>query len=265
MAAEINLTTLGRVANYLDVGVADVRESGQLVWPGMISAVSNSIANLCNRDFAVKVRRERRKLARPTFFFSDGPARSISQVRYSPNGNFTASAVVVAANGYDLAFDGMSIDLSTVFTGDQVWEVTYTGGMVYSTNAAKYNATATGAVPSTQQALPDGRKMTVTAFASDVVTFSADAGSFREGEVLTLSNSTVLTLGAVVEESVCNDAPDLEQACLMQVAYLWQRHKNLGRSSFDMGNGQTQFVKDYDLLPGVRTLLTRYSRPYTFL
>ena len=86
MAAEINLTTLGRVANYLDVGIADVRESGQLAWPGMISAVSNSIANLCNRDFAVKVRRERRKLAKPTFFFSDGPARSISQVRYSPMG-----------------------------------------------------------------------------------------------------------------------------------------------------------------------------------
>lgn len=265
MAAEIDLTTLGRVANYLDVGIADVRESGQLVWPGMISAVSNSIANLCNREFAVKTRQERRKLSKPTFFLSNGPARAISQIRYAPNGNFTANGVVVAPNGYELSFDGLSVDLSNVFTGDQVWEVTYTGGAFYSTNAAKYNATATSTVPSTQQTFADGRKMTISSYSGGIATFSADAGSFREGEALTLSNSTVLTLGSVVEESVCNDGPDLEQACLMQVAYLWQRHKNLGRSSFDMGNGATQFVKDYDLLPGVRTLLTRYARPYTFV
>lgn len=72
--------------------------------------------------------------------------------------------------------------------------------------------------------------------------------------------------GGLAEDTdeVIASFPDLEEACKMQVAYLWQRHKSLGRTSMDLGGGSTSFVKDYDLLPGVRTILTRYARPYTF-
>jgi hypothetical protein len=107
MAAEIALTTMDRVANYLDVGIDDIRDSGDMVIPGMISAVSNSIANLCNRDFSVRRRQERRRLAKPTFFLSDGPARSILSVRSSPSNRITADGTDLPASAYELDFDGL--------------------------------------------------------------------------------------------------------------------------------------------------------------
>jgi hypothetical protein len=146
-----------------------------------------------------------------------------------------------------------------------VWEVTYIGGLAYSTNLAQYAATAVGTVGLASYTFTDHRVMQITAWAGGLVTFIAEAGSFREGDVLDLGGGNTLTLGAVVQESICNDFPDLEQAALMQISNLWQRHKSLGRTSLDMGNGATSFVKDYDLLPGVRTLLTKYSRPFTWL
>ncbi len=76
----------------------------------------------------------------------------------------------------------------------------------------------------------------------------------------------VVYTGGLAEDTdeVIASFPDLEEACKMQTAYLWQRHKSLGRTSMDLGGGSSSFVKDYDLLPGVRTILTRYARPYTF-
>lgn len=265
MAAELNLTTLERVLQYIDAKAADVREGGKDSLQGMVSAVSTSIANLCNSDFSVKARTERRILAKPTFIVTNGPARSITSIRYNPSRAMTVGSVVVQPTGYEIDPDGGRIYLGPCFIPGMQWEVAYTGGRFYTTNSSQFSAVASGAVQAQQHVFADGRKLTITAWDSvgGLVTFTSDAGSFREGESLTLTNGTVLSLGSCVKPSVCNDGPDLEQACLMQVSNLWQRHKSLGRTSTDIGNGASQFVKDYDLLPGVKTLLTRYARPWS--
>lgn len=265
MAAELNLTTLDRVLQYIDAKADDVRDGGKNALEGMISAVSTSIANLCNSDFSVRSRVERRILAKPVFIVNNGPARSITSIRYNDSRMMTQGSVAVQPSGYEIDPEGGRVYLGSSFLPGKVWEIAYVGGRFYTTNASQFAATASGAVQLQQHIFPDGRKLTVSAWDSvgGIVTFTADAGSFREGEALTLTNGTTLTLGACAKPSVCNDGPDLEQACLMQVSNLWQRHKSLGRTSTDLGNGASQFVKDYDLLPGVKTLLTRYARPWT--
>lgn len=262
-SADIALTTVDRAIAYLDIKPEDVREGGKLVLQGMVAAVSQSISNLCNSDFGVRARVERRQLAQPMFKLSDGPARTIQSVRYSGSRILSTGYVQLTSNGYELDPDGMTVYVDPSFVIGKWWEVRYTGGRFYSTNVAKYNATAEGAVTPGTYTLADGRSVTVISFASNVLAFSVNGGSLREGDTFTAGS--VVTLGSVIEESVCNDAPDLEEAAKMQISYLWQRHKSLGRTSTDLGNGASQFVKDYDLLPGVRTLLTRFSRPYTFM
>jgi hypothetical protein len=56
--------------------------------------------------------------------------------------------------------------------------------------------------------------------------------------------------------------PDLERACITQVCYLWNRRLTMGKSSTTLGNGDTQWVGDYDLLPGVVAMLIKYRRPW---
>lgn len=56
--------------------------------------------------------------------------------------------------------------------------------------------------------------------------------------------------------------PVLDQAATLQVAYLWGRHKTLGRTSTDIGNGSTQWVGDYDLLDSVVAMLLPLRHPW---
>lgn len=59
--------------------------------------------------------------------------------------------------------------------------------------------------------------------------------------------------------------PDLENAALMQAAHLWRRRLTMGKSSTTIGNGETQWVGDYDLLDGVVAILIKYRRPWAFM
>ena len=263
-SAGLALTTVDRVIQYLDIKPEDIRTGGNLVLQGMVASVSQSISNLCNSDFGVRARVERRQLAQPMFKLSYGPVRSISSIRYSVSRILTTGYVQLTTNGYEVDPDGDTVYVDPSFVIGKWWEVRYTGGRYYSTNTSKYNATASGAVTPGTYAQTDGRSISIISFSSNVLTFSSLGGSFREGDSIA-AGATMITLGTVLEESVCNDAPDLEEAAKMQISYLWQRHKSLGRTSTDLGNGASQFVKDYDLLPGVRTLLTRFARPYTFM
>jgi len=56
--------------------------------------------------------------------------------------------------------------------------------------------------------------------------------------------------------------PDLERACIMQVSHMWNRRLSMGKTSTTLGNGDTQWAGDYDLLPGVVAMLIKYRRPW---
>jgi len=53
---------------------------------------------------------------------------------------------------------------------------------------------------------------------------------------------------------------DLEQACIEQVAYWYQRRAQLGLVSISSGDSTVQQFQSSDLLPQVRAVLTHYER-----
>jgi uncharacterized phiE125 gp8 family phage protein len=192
----LDFTTLARAKAYMDIPSATTTNDATI--QAMITAVSATLENSLNRSVKTEAKTERRSVSRTgRFVLHNGPATSITSVKYSASGLFARDAVTLDPSSYELdaAKDVLAIPDLRVYTG-QI-EVAYVGGM------------------------------------------AADTASL---------------LAAY---------PVLDQACMMQVAYLWARRKTPGRTSADIGNGSTQWIGDYDLLDAVVAMLLPLRRPWT--
>lgn len=65
-----------------------------------------------------------------------------------------------------------------------------------------------------------------------------------------------------VDTNVLQNVPeDLQQAVVMQVAFVFQRRSSIGVSSISAQNGSTQVSERLALLSGVKEILENYKRP----
>lgn len=260
--AVLDLTTLPRLKRF--AGVDGTRPDVDPLLLGIIAGVSAQFSNLCNVSFDVRQRTELRPFPRTgRFNFANGPAKSVSLVEYSADGTFF-DGVTVQSSSYSLSYDGLYIALRDGWKGGYI-RVTYLGGLFGSTAIAVASVTASGPMLAESTTLSDGRIVSVISAGVAEIGFTNVQGYFREGDSWTQSNGTVIQIVSITSQSVTNDAPDLEQAALMQCSHLWKRRMTLGRTSTDIGNGSTQWAGDYEILDDVKVLLRKYSRPFAFL
>jgi len=193
----VDFTTLARVKKYLDIPTETTVNDATL--QTMITSVSATLENALNRTVKTESKTERRACPMTgVFTIYNGPATSITSIRYSSSGMFSRDGVTLSSTSYELSPDGGSILIPDYRGPDGMLEVVYTGGMGTDTAdlQAKY--------------------------------------------------------------------PVLDQAATLQVAYLWGRHKSLGRTSTDLGGGSTQWVGDYDLLDSVVAMLLPLRHQWAF-
>jgi len=264
MPSVIPLTTLDRLAAWLDVEQDDVRGSARMQLRGIIASVSQQLADVCDMSFGVAERTERHPATpRTRQIFPDQPIQSVTSVKIDQQGTFINSSALAAGSDYVVNLDGQRIDLSVSWPiaprPAATFEIVYFGGLAWDTISTVYTCTASEAVTPATYTMADGRMLTVTAYAEGLLTFQPVDGNFYEGDRLTLG-SAVVTLGAPSKPSIVNDHPQLEMAALMQCAYLWERRKSAGRTSTTLGNGDTSYRGEYGLLDGVEELLTAYKR-----
>ena len=86
-----------------------------------------------------------------------------------------------------------------------------------------------------------------------------------------------LPVGSLVEVTytggIADDAagvaashPILQEACLLQVANLWQRHDKADRTGMTIGTGDTQWSEEFHLLKEVKALLDQnYNNAHRFV
>lgn len=264
MPAVIPLTTLDRLAAWLDIEQDDIRGNARMQLRGIIASVSQQLADFCDMNFGVAELTERHPAApRTRQLFPDHPIQSVLSVRYDTQGTFVSASTLSAGNDYTVSLDGQRIDLAVSWPAAprpvSTFEVRYMGGLAWDTATTVYVASATGEITPDTYTLADGRQITVIGYALGELTFAPVEGTFREGETITLGAVSV-TLAAPVKASILNDHPQLEQAALMQCAYLWERRKSAGRTSTTLGNGDTTYRGEYGLLEGVKDLLAAYKR-----
>lgn len=73
--------------------------------------------------------------------------------------------------------------------------------------------------------------------------------------------------GGIADDAagVAANHPILQEACLLQVANLWQRHDKADRTGMTIGTGDTQWSEEYHLLKEVKALLDQnYSNAHRF-
>lgn len=263
----IPLTTATRLAAWLDVDPASLRGNAGASLRGIIATVSEQIEEMCDIRIGVSALVERHSVAAGVrSIFPDSPIQSVTALRYDPQGTFFSFSELSNGNDFTVNPSRERIDLSAPWpmpytSPTASFEVEYLGGIVYDTTETVYSATATGTPVPATVVTSSGDEFQLIAWDSvnNLATFAAITGNFREGQTITGTGWT-LTLGAVVRASITNDHPMLERAALMQAAYLWERRKSAGRTSTTLGNGSTNYQGEYNILPGVTDLLTKYKR-----
>lgn len=263
----IPLTTVPRLAAWLDVDPASLRGNAGVSLRGIIATVSEQIEEMCDVRLGVSTLTERHSIGSGArSIFPDSPVQSVTALRYDPQGTFFSFSTLSSGNDFAINPSRERIDLSAPwpmpYPGPTAsFEVEYIGGIVYDTTQAVYQATSTGSPVPETVTTSNGDEFQLIAWdsAGSLATFAAVSGNFRTGQTITGTGWT-LTLGNPVQQSVTNDHPMLERAALMQAAYLWERRKSAGRTSTTLGNGATNYQGEYGILPGVSELLTRYKR-----
>lgn len=74
--------------------------------------------------------------------------------------------------------------------------------------------------------------------------------------------------GGVAEDTaaIATDHPILQEACLLQVVNLWQRHDKADRTGMTIGTGDTQWSEEFHLLKEVKSLLDQnYNNSHLFV
>lgn len=232
----------------------------------IISGVSQRLDRCMNRSIQVSRRVEQLVAPFGRVLFVNNPLiRSVESIEYDPTGLFSPSSgfsTLTPGTDYMVGPDGYRINMIMAWPMNfalpcKPLRVTYMGGHAYHTERTVYaveSVTGTPAVGKYEQG--DERVFDLREYDSVAgrVAFVADTGTFATGDVLTVSSDATpatITLGDVVEDSVTNNLPSLEGACLMQVAYEFERRYSAGKRSINAGNGETTYVGEYGLLKEV--------------
>lgn len=266
----MNYTTLEHAyerCNVLDAdGVANVTPVLTREISRIVAGVSQRMDRCMNRG--IQVVRKVEHVAAPfgrILFVNNPLIRSVESVDYDPTGLFSSSSgfsTLVAGTDYTVDPDGYRIHMIMAWPMSfpipcKPLRVTYLGGYAWHTDRTVYAVDAVTGTPAPgkyEQA--DERIFELVSYDSVLgrVTFKADTGTFSTGDVLDVSGDptpATITLGQMVEASIVNDFSALETACLMQVAYEYERRFSAGKRSLSAGNGETTYVGEYGLLKEV--------------
>ena len=267
------LTTLAHALEYCDIvstdrPIGDVTVETKRMISRIIAGVSQRIEQFCQRTMQVTQKTELQATGpHGRFLFVEAPyIRSVVALEYDPMGTFTSGfSTLDEGNDFAISPDRYQINITVSWplmysAPARPFRITYMGGVAYSTDVAIYAATVVGTLTPGTYTQTDGRQIIVAAWDSvkKQISFSADFGTFGPGDVLTCG-AAIVTLGAVIQDSITNDHPILETAALMQIAYEWERRKSAGRNSSTMGNGVTNYQGEYFLLKEVEDRINNYQ------
>jgi len=74
-------------------------------------------------------------------------------------------------------------------------------------------------------------------------------------------NATTITVSGSVQEIYLSTIPDsLKYACLLQVAFMFRRRRDIGLNSVSMPDGSINVQSPTDLLPEVKNILKSYRK-----
>lgn len=246
----MNLTTIERVK--LMANKSGTQDDLDLL--SDVSAASAMMAKYMSRSIQVVSATESR-WGNPSgiLFLKNSPIRSIESITVS-DGN--GGRYVLPATDY-WTEDDNEVHIKRLIPSRTAISIAYTGGMAYSTDVSVETVASSTGTPSGSFTTSAGAAGEVVAVGTGTISIKCHFGSFAIGDTLTGTGWSV-ALGATVRESVLSDFPDLAKACDQQATFMHQRRNSLGRTSVTSG-GNTTFVGDYDLLPGVKRILELYD------
>ena len=248
----MNLTTIERVKAMANKTGA--QDDSDLL--SDISAASAMMAKYMSRSVQVVSMTESR-WGNPSgiLFLKNSPIRSIDSVTVADG---SGGRFALSASDY-WTEDDNEVHIKRSIPSRSAINIAYTGGMAYSTDVSVETVASSTGTPSgsfTTSAGASGEVVAVDLIAK-TISIKCHFGGFASGDTLTGSAWSVV-IGDTIRESVLSNYPDLAKACDQQAVYMHQRRNSLGRSSVTSG-GNTTFIGDYDLLPGVKRVLELYD------
>jgi hypothetical protein len=265
--ADILLTTLAHAKERIDFSSTATSGANRDLMR-MIGAISQEIKQFCQADLGVGQYIEQHQLdVNARAIYPDNPLiRSVQSLTYDPLGLFAGGETqLFEGSDFEIDPEGRRLNLMIAWPNlfrdpNRVIRLAYTGGQAYQTLNTVYSVTPTGTFVAGTYALTDGRSIILTSYDSvgKLLTFQPDIGNFYQNDVIPFGTSATAVLGVASQPSICNDIPLLEDACLMQVAYEWERRKSAGRNSTQMGSGETHYAGEYKLLDSVKDRIRNY-------
>lgn len=225
-----------------------------------IAAASQMVERLINVSLQVDTFQE---LLSPTYgtilWPQHVPIRSITKLEYDPLGVFADNIGITLMNAgtdYTIDPDQKRIHLIVPYPVQypppvKPYRATLVGGYAYHTSETVYQiADKTGTIaPGTyEQASGLEIKIVSVDLTANTVTFIPTIGTFNVGDVIQCGTGNGVTLGDVVEESICNNYASLEAEVIRQVNYAYERRRSAGKHSTTSAGGITVYKNGYEVL-----------------
>lgn len=225
-----------------------------------IAAASQMVERFINVSLQVDTFQE---LLSPTYgtilWPRNVPIRSITTMEYDPLGVFADQVGVTLMNSgtdYTIDPDQKRIHLVVPYPVQypppvKPYRVTMIGGYAYHTSETVYRFTAkTGTIAAGTYAQDTGLEIKVLSIdlTGETVTFVPTIGTFNAGDVIQCGTGNTVTLGDVVEESICNNYASLEAEVIRQVNYAYERRRSAGKYSTTSAGGVTVYKQGYEVL-----------------
>lgn len=225
-----------------------------------IAATSQIVERMINVSLQVGSFQE---LLSPTYgtilFPQHVPIRSIEKLEYDPLGLFSESngiTLMTTDTDYTIDPDQRRIHLVVPYPCQygppaKPYRATIIGGYAYHTNQTIYqiaDKTGTIAAGTYEQATGLELKIISADLTANTVTFEPIIGTFNTGDVIMCGTGNTVTLGDVVEESICNNYASLEAEVIRQVNYAYERRRSAGKHSTTSAGGVTVYKNGYEIL-----------------
>lgn len=225
-----------------------------------IAAASQMVERFINVSLQVNTFQE---LLSPTYgtvlWPQHVPIRSITKLEYDPLGVFADQIGVTLMNAgtdYTIDPDQKRIHLVVGYPVQypppvKPYRATLVGGYAYHTAETVYSIAAkTGTIAPGTYAQDSGLEIKVisTDLVAGTVNFIPTIGTFDTDDVIQCGTGNTLTLGEVVEESICNNYASLEAEVIRQVNYAYERRRSAGKHSTTSAGGVTVYKQGYEVL-----------------
>jgi len=274
------LTSLERVRAYIEL---ENTVKNNRILTNFIASVSSNIQSFLDRDLTLQEYTEYYNVdnIRSEYQIKNFPVTEIASVTSDVTGLYDGSQSSQTKFYIGVSARSVALDFP-VFGARKGLKVTYTGGLAISPTRSVFAITSSGTwiagnyvTGSTSGAV--GIIKSITQAVPTSITLEVLYGIFSVGESLTSQTSegspnlagVTATINTITSRSLVEIAPEIAQACEMQIRYNW-KHKddfenagvNKDGTAFSKLSKNLDYADIYQLRPEVRGMLVKHRNIY---